>query len=47
MSMSNERNDLECLKEICKFYYEKTEDVWYQKIEKQVERKLNQKWNGK
>lgn len=39
----NEQNTLECLQTVCEFYYKKTEDEFYNKIAKQVKRKLKGK----
>ena len=35
-----ERQNLEMIKEVCDWYYKKTEDPFYENISKQVARKL-------
>lgn len=35
-----ERQSLELIQEVCDWYYKKTEDPFYEKISKQVKRKL-------
>ena len=39
----NEKNTLECLQEVCEWYYKKTDDKFYDKIAKQVKKKLKNK----
>lgn len=35
-----ERQNLEMIKEVCDWYYKKTEDPFYESVSKQVARKL-------
>lgn len=41
--MIKEKDWLELTKQMCDFYYDKTEDKWYEKVSKQIEKKLNPK----
>lgn len=38
-----EENILELLKEVTDYYYHKTDDEWYNKISKQITRKLKKR----
>ena len=47
--MIKEKDYLELLKDGCDWYYYKTQDEWYKKISKQIEKKLKKggkKWEN-
>ena len=39
----NEQQTLDCIKCVCEWYYEKTEDEFYNKIAKQITKKMKNK----
>lgn len=41
--MIKEKDYLELLKDVCDWYYSKTEDEWYKKISKQIEKKTKER----